>query len=354
MKINFQEKFSLSKKNVLVIIFLLFLIFLCAFILRYTLKVFQIAEQNAPNQSDFKDFYIMITGSSDNADYLQKVYEGAVKVADEYNAVVELLVSKNKAEDISIAQKLEYAQAIGADGVIAYIDSDKEIIKSLKNANGEEIPLISLGEKSPFNNSICYIGPNKFELGKILAKTAILLCPNGGNLLIPVDEEKNTESTNQLILNMKQTLSEYYAKSALNEKNEEIFLNKINIEILPLKNSDTISVDEFIKQEIIARKNINCVLCLNHADTLRVCQAILDVNRTSVLVIGYNESEKTLDLLKKGVLQALISFNAEETGKLAMKEIFEYIKNGNANVYVANDIRVLRGKNFSEINFNME
>ncbi len=351
MKIGLQQHLNSPKKNILAAIFLLFLLAVCGFILLYILKAFQFAEQNSQQENDLMNHHVIIAGSRNNADYLRQVYQGAVDVAADYNAVVELLLSSSQTEDDSILDKLEYASALGASGIIAYIDSDTQIVHTPRDAWGKEIPLVCLGQQNPYSNSICYIGPNKFELGQILAKTVLMFCPSGGNLLIPVDSVHNRETTNQLIANMNQALNEYYAAMDESEDGGTISVKRINVQILPFKDAQSINPDDFIWQELIARRDINCVLCLSHADTLRVAQTVLDLNRTSIAVIGFEESEKTKELLQKGVLQALVSFNAEKNGRLAMTQIFEYIKNGSANVYIPNEIRVLRGRTMTEINF---
>lgn len=351
MKIGFQQHLISNKRKIFAAVFLLCLLIIFGFILFYIFKIFQITDQNSQQENNFLNHHIIIAGGRNNADYLRQVYEGAAAVAGDYSAVVELLLPSSQAEDDSLLSKLEYASALGASGIIAYIDSDSQIVQAPKDVFNGEIPLVCLGQQNPYNDSICYIGPNKFELGQILAKTAVLLCPDGGNLLIPVDAVQNREASGQLIGNMNQALNEYYARQASDEETSANSVKRINVQILELKNDPTISPDDFIRQEIIARHDINCVLCLSHADTLRVAQTVIDLNRTSIAVIGFEESEKTLDFLQRGVLQALVSFNARKTGELAMAQIFEYIKNGNANVYIPNDIRVLRGKNLAEIDF---
>ena len=57
-----------------------------------------------------------------------------------------------------------------------------------------------------------------------------------------------------------------------------------------------------------------------------------------------NDAATLAFYLSKGILSELISLDPQKIGEVALKEIFEYKKNGYANSYIAADIKVTKAK----------
>ena len=271
--------------------------------------------------------HILVVGTHTDAAFLQEVYEGAASVADDYDAVVELLLPDSHADDVSISSWLEYAEYIGASGVIAYIDDEKEIVNSPVDITGKKIPLVTLGNDNPNSSHISYIGTNKYELGRQLAKLVNSIKPQNAQLLVVADTNYNSEATNIMVAAFSESLGSS---------------SNLSWHMLETGRNKNVSSDEIIRQTFLKRPEINMVICLSLEDTLRVTQSVIDLNKTGdIKIIGFHESEKTLEYLSKGILSAIISFNPEKIGKTAMKEIFDYKQNGYANGYIVSDINII-------------
>ncbi|MBO7135443.1 MAG: substrate-binding domain-containing protein [Spirochaetaceae bacterium] len=315
-----------STTKIISFIFILMLFFIATLVV-FSVNILNKQDRFAVLPAEGHKNHILVAGTHTDADFLQEVYEGASSVAEEYDAVVELLLPDSHADDVSISSWLEYAEYVGASGIIAYVDDEKEIVSSPVDVYGEKIPLVTLGNDNPNSSHISYIGTNKYELGRQLAKLVKSIKPENAELLIVTDTNHNSEATNIMLA----AFSESLGASA-----------NLSWNILETGRNRNISSDEIIRQTFIKNPKINMVICLSLEDTLRVTQSVIDLNRTGqIKIIGFHESAKTLEYLSKGILSAIISFAPEEVGIKAMKEIFDYKQNGYANGYIVNDINVI-------------
>ena len=322
----YYKQMKNSTTKMISFIFSLMLIFIVVLIV-FSVNILNKQERYVALSTEGQKNHILVAGTHTDADFLQEVYEGASSVAEEYDAVVELLLPDSHADDVSISSWLDYAEYVGASGIIAYVDNEKEIVNSPVDIYGEKIPLVTLGNDNPNSDHISYIGTNKYELGRQLAKLVKSIKQENSELLIVADTDINNESTNIMVASFTESLG---ASSSVNWNLLETGRNK------------NISPDEIIRQTFIRKPEINMVICLSLEDTLRVTQCVIDLNKTGqVKIIGFHESEKTLEYLNKGILSAIISFEPEEIGKMAMKEIFSYKKSGYANGYIVNNINVI-------------
>lgn len=302
---------------------LIFIVILIGF----SIKILEKQNQYVAFSSEGNKNHILVAGTHTDAEFLQEVYEGAASVAENYDAVVELLLPDSNADDVSIYSWLEYAEYIGASGMIAYVDDEKQVIDTPVDIDGNKIPLVTLGNDNPNSSHISYIGTNKYELGKQLAKLVTSMKVDNTELLIVADINHNSEATNIMLASF----------------NEEIGSStNLNWNLLETEKTKNISSDEIIRQAFVKNPEINMVICLTLEDTLRAVQSVIDLNKTGeIKIIGFHESEKTIEYLKKGILSAVISFNPEKIGQNAMKEIFNYKHYGYANGYIVNDINII-------------
>ena len=321
-----------STTKIISFIFSLMLFFIVALVF-FSVNILHKQQRYVAVPSEGHKNHILVAGTHTDAAFLQEVYEGASSVAEEYDAVVELLLPDSHADDVTISSWLEYAEYVGASGIIAYVDDEKEIVVPPVDIYGAKIPLVTLGNDNPNSSHISYIGMNKYELGRQLAKLVKSIKPENAELLIVADTNHNSEATNIMVASFTESLG-----SAAN----------VRWNLLETGRDKNISPDEIIRQTFIKKPEINMVICLSLEDTLRVTQSVIDLSKTGqIKIIGFHESAKTLEYLSKGILSAIISFEPEEIGKRAMKEIFDYKQHGYANGYIVNDINVITKETLS-------
>ena len=67
-----------------------------------------------------------------------------------------------------------------------------------------------------------------------------------------------------------------------------------------------------------------------------------DVSPGRIGIIGFGDGDVLETYLNKGTVTELLSIDSEKIGRTAIKELFEYIRQGYANNYIAADVKVRR------------
>lgn len=319
-------------------------IYLIAFLILLTIGIVIIYTSRMLNitsaENDYSDssqkYHIIITGSFSNLSFLQKVYEGALTQCERKHAVVELIVPSSKAEDITLQDQFTYASFVDADGIIAWIDDADSIPSPPTTPNGEEIPIVTLGNYVDSISQVSYIGAGNFELGRTLATEIQNVLGEKGNILVIIDSEKNELSYSLLMNGMQNTL----------QTTPEIILSFFEVQ-----ETNELTSDDFIKQGILANKDIDLIVCLTSRDTSRVIQSVIDLNISgSVGIVGFLEDEEATEYIQKGIATVLLSQNPQKIGQMAMEQLFEYKESGYANKIIITDISVLKAQSNNKVN----
>ena len=102
-----KNTIRLIKWTCLIFSFIALLIFTIVFYTSIVLSRNKLQSQNDYNPDDTCLYHIIITGTYENQTFLRQLYKGASKLADSYNAVVELVVPKSQADTTSIQNLLD-------------------------------------------------------------------------------------------------------------------------------------------------------------------------------------------------------------------------------------------------------
>ncbi len=271
--------------------------------------------QNESNPADTCLYHIIVTGTYENQTFLSELYQGAARLADSYNALVDLHVPDSQADTTSIQKLFDYCSYMNADGVIAYIDSPDETPGLLQRADDPVIPLVTTGQFSPNIQQISFIGINNWELGKKIADEIHSLLTEGGQVFIISDT--NTTNSANLISGIQSALQE----------NQNI----------------NFSVMEVIPQDLEISGNNNLFICLTEDDTIRMAQELSERYFSfNYKLLGFGGNEVCQLYLQKGYITELFSLDPEKIGERALKELFEYRNRGYANSYVTADVKISR------------
>lgn len=281
------------------------------------------------NPADDRTNHVLVIGTSENSAFLKEVYKGAMSKGDENDAVVELLVSESRAEDVPLQTLLNYAGYECVDGIIAYVRSSDVNIIPPSIPEGEKIPLVSVGYYDADLPQISYIGTGYYEMGRLFAKEIDTYLEGNGVCLIINPYEKNDVTYSTLMNGLQNRLSE--------SKN-------IAFTVFEIDDENIASVDDLLNQKIVSLKNVDVLVTLSQESTIRTAEAVINMNKVGNLgIIGVQESDEVRDYLDKGIVSTLLSFNPTKIGETAMDELFEYKKNGSANSYIMSDIIILHG-----------
>jgi len=272
---------------------------------------------------------ILITGTSENEDYLKQIYEGALETCAIYDSTVQLYVPSSKAENVNLQSLLNYAGFINADCVISYIDSTPNLVPP-KNSVGNAVPLITVGNYDPDLPQISFIGINFSELGRIFASEITSFLNSEGEVFILNTSSKNDLNYSTLV------------SSLLSSLKQE---NNIKVEISSVLKDSSFSLQDSIRQQIVSKPNIDVLVSLTEESTMLTAQAVIDLNMASKInIIAFGEGAGSQSYYDKGLIKELISIDSKDIGRKALDEFFEFHTKGSANSYVMADVKVQRNE----------
>lgn len=273
---------------------------------------------------------VLITGTSENEDYLSQIYEGALETCAMYDSSVQLYVPSSKAENMNLQSLLNYAGFINANCVIAYIDSNNDSLVPPKNSVGSYVPLITVGNYNPDLPQISFIGINYSELGRIFASEITSFLNGKGTVFI-----LNTSSKNDLNYS---TLVSSLLSSLKQEKD-------IKVEISAVLKDSSFSLQDSIRQQIVSASGIDVLVSLTEESTMVATQTVIDLNLAGKIdIIAFGEGAGSQSYYDKGLITELISIDSKDIGKKALDEFYEFHLKGSANSYVMADVKVQRNE----------
>ena len=306
---------------------IIFFVFFVIFIFSILQSTKNASSSGTKKQDDTYLYHIMITGTYENKDFLEKVFKGADSIAKDYNAVVELHVPQSEADTNSIQRLLDYCSFLNVDGVIAYIDSTDKLPVMLKRTDVPAIPLVTIGQFSTELPQVSYIGSNYWEMGKKIADEARqIMHDNQTKNIIIISGQVNANSSN-LINSLQLSLQH---DPAVNIKVIESFSTESIFKYKISKNTDS-------AQYIL--------ISLSEEETIATAQISSEFGMDKqIKIIGFGSSEVCQLYLQKGWITELISLDPEKIGSAALTELFEYRNKGYANSYVTADVKITKSQ----------
>lgn len=268
--------------------------------------------------------HVVVLGTYENQLFLERVCSGASNVAGDYKASVEFYVPETLAKDMPLQKLFDYAAYVNADGIIAYISSPSEAVRSVVDIDGREIPVVTTGVFAANCQQVSYVGTSYWELGRIIGEETRAVLNGKGTAFLVTSESPNTNNFSNLTNSIQACFNRRTSISS-------VFRTSIS--------------EEDIR---VIRENPEtdyAILCLSEEDTLRFCQFKTEQHlgmMDNLKAVCFGSSEACRAYLAKGVIDELVSLDLEKIGETAMKEIFEYERYGYANSYIAADMKVER------------
>lgn len=308
------------------------------FVLFFIHHIKDAVQTSNSNNKNIHVNHILIAGTLTDKDMLHKFYEGALVSAPYYNAVVEKLQPSSMADTRDLQTWLDYASYVDADGIIIFSDDESNVIKQPVNAYGSIIPVITLGNNNPDNNQVCFIGTNKYELGKAFAGEISLFEETAGkkvrNILALVNTDKNITATDRILASMQEELQ------------KRIPNNSILIHTEQISSRSSSKIDSAIRSTVkngVTSYKPELILCFSADDTVITAQTLIDLNLTAdTEIIGLYENEKTQIYIDIGIIFSVVSVDAKLIGMQAMENLFSWKADGYANSYSTSDIVIIR------------
>lgn len=311
------------------VIFLIVLMFvLSCFYIFYLISLTLGRSDDSATNAKSCGHHVLILGESEDENFLTSIYDGAKAVSGAYDCVVELYVPKNYVSDRNLQSLFDFASFVNPDGIIFCIPEVTEDIELPLSFKGKEIPLVTLAQYHPEIPQISYIGTNYSELGRKIALESSEYLSGQGNIAIINVAEDSGPNYSTLMNSLTNSLSSH---------------SEIQTFVLDFNNSRNIDFSDSGIRNMIAKKSVDLLVCLTSEDTIRIAQLVTEMHKDGKIgIIGFGSGDVLETYLKKGTVTELLSIDSEKIGRTAMKELFEYIKRGYANNYIAADVKVRR------------
>jgi len=149
-----------------------------------------------------------------------------------------------------------------------------------------------------------------------------------GNAVILLDEGAMKSSENIMLASIQEAIQSY---------------PDLHVSQLGFNNTKVIRNEEIIRQRILNDTTLNVIVCLNVEDTMRVAQAVVDLNRSdTITIIAFRENKEIIDYVRKGLIYAVVVIDAKQMGAKAAEAMLEFLDTKHANDYVITDMHVVK------------
>ena len=208
-------------------------------------------------------------------------------------AQLNILQGLLKREDIRGVVIQPYSETGLNDSIDALVDAGK--------------PVVTFGADAPESKRLCYVGPDAYKSGRIGAQILANYIGKHGNVVVLNHLYEHTQTTGRSKGFMAR-MEEHYP----------------NISVFKMALPDNTNVYYDLVCSIVKNNQADALFCTD-ANTYIAGQALRDLNRPDIVLIGFDLSEDGADLMRKGYIKAIIEQKPETVSYIAAKDLFRYI-----------------------------
>lgn len=172
------------------------------------------------------------------------------------------------------------------------------------------IPVITFGADAPDSKRLCYVGPNAYKSGRIGGQILANYVGKKGKVYI-VNQGGDHMQTRERTVGFMDRMREYYPEICLQELNlnddQELYYHAV--------------------QSVVTREQVVGLFCTD-ANTLIAGQALHDLGRKDVALVGFDLSNDGISLMKDGYIRVIIEQKPESFSSLATTLMFRYLAAG--------------------------
>ncbi|RRD93769.1 LacI family DNA-binding transcriptional regulator [Clostridiales bacterium COT073_COT-073] len=254
--------------------------------------------------------------------YIWKGCEAAIEEVEGYNIntiryVFSARKTKGSQEQIEILKNLYQNWGEKLDGLLTTPDSDNPQIQCLLSQfSGKGVSVVLIDNDFENCGRLCCIAPNNIYTGRLAAELMnLVLKKSKGTILVAQGDERSLSHKMNV-----EGFSQYFSEV------------NANIKIKCVKDFDD------------AEKNRKELLKCLHEDhsiiaaytarariTIPLCQAVIDSGRKEdIFTVGSDLFPESAQMLRDGILKAIVYKNPYEKGYLGYLTLFEYLIKGKA------------------------
>ena len=278
----------------------------------------QPTETDAPNvvkkssgESSGKKLIIAVIPKGTTHSFWQTVKAGADKAAEENNAEI-IFIAPSVETDIVGQKSLIDAQiANKVDAIVLAAIDAKGLASSVAKAQEAGIPVITIDSGIDPDTSVKFVATDNMKGGAAAADTLAKMLPEGGEIgVIPF--VKGAGSSDDRENGFKEQLKKYP-----------------NLKVVGTlySDSDAGKAQEVTNSMLAANANLKGIFAANEPGGIGAAQAIKQKNLMGkIKVVAYDASDKEIEGLKDGTLQALVVQQPFEMGYQGVKAAVDAIK----------------------------
>lgn len=247
---------------------------------------------------DYSHHYIAVVPEDKGAS-IQLLTEGIDKANKEFNIITELYTAKTKTEQIEILKMAELAEV---DGIILWPVSNNGFADSINNLINKDIPVVLVSVDSPNSNRDSFIGLGRSSIQ--MAVTELANAINGTGEICMLSYTSDQKDADIRMEELAQIANKYKTiKTKSYFLNDDSFLYEV----------------EQIKNIMKQNPSIDAFFCINSKITLAATSALQSINKENVIVMGYDNFERSEEYIQNGNLYGIIFENAEFMGYVSVR-----------------------------------
>lgn len=328
-------------------------------------------------------YYMLITQDS-KSPFWQSVYQGACERALADNVYVDWL-GNDQFQNYSVEEQMQVAIASDVDGIIVTAGENEEMTTLIDRAAAAGIPVVTLYGDNTQSARCSFVSVGSYNLGREYGRQALQIVRErlvgtmeeqvkvgwgdqsdvtgqAGNIvqdeddmvvemeLVEVGSIRRPIRVTILVNAFAGGLDQNILFSGIQETIEqERGETAIELSLQTVDDTNAFSVEESVRDIIMADNIPDILICLNELNTTCAYQAVVDYNMVGkVSILGYYVSDTILNAIDRNVIYATMYIDAPQMGGFCIDALQEYHDLGYTNQYFTADISLISAENVAD------
>lgn len=328
-------------------------------------------------------YYMLITQDS-KSPFWQSVYQGACERALADNVYVDWL-GNDQFQNYSVEEQMQVAIASDVDGIIVTAGENEEMTTLIDRAAAAGIPVVTLYGDNTQSARCSFVSVGSYNLGREYGRQALQIVRErlvgtmeeqvkvgwgdqsdvtgqAGNIvqdeddmvvemeLVEVGSIRRPIRVTILVNAFAGGLDQNILFSGIQETIEqERGETAIELSLQTVDDTNAFSVEESVRDIIMADNIPDILICLNELNTTCAYQAVVDYNMVGkVSILGYYVSDTILNAIDRNVIYATMYIDAPQMGGFCIDALQEYHDLGYTSQYFTADISLISAENVAD------
>ncbi|MCR5234326.1 MAG: substrate-binding domain-containing protein [Lachnospiraceae bacterium] len=341
VKENGKKKSSLSVTTILLIV----MVSISGIVTVGTMVYFRVnvmgnIDQITGEGKKYDRYYALVTNDRSES-YWNAAYNSMKKEGELNNVYVDK-TGDNLPVEYTKEQLMEMAIDSKVDGIIYEADETVDSVVQINRAIAAGIPVVTVRTDAPTSARRSFVGVSYYNLGNEYGRLIIKAVTD--NISERTAEDDSPVSvlilTDDNIQDTSQNVTVTAIKEAVARKPETC--PEISINTAMIDNSGEFTTEESIRGLLYSTALPDIIVCLSETNTVIVYQTIVEMNKVGEsIILGYDDSESTVNAVKKEIIYATITMDMNQLGKDCVDALDEYIEFKRVSDYYGVDYKII-------------